>query len=397
MGCPAREEGDICLDANRPAAWLDLLIRSLKVLLLSDIYYDPEPPTWNMQLHVARVLGVTFSMLLAGRVILFAMRAFLARGVLSHRKNHEVVMGWGLASQAYSSVSGEREVTHVAAETSTSIGRYAFLERQGTIEQQLEAAGARKATRILVDEGDDALTWQVAQVAARVCRGTRTSVLAFISDPWLLERLDRADAETGVNTFSYAGGVARQVMLAHPPYLLAQRYKAPAQHILIIGFGSVGQSLAREFLVTSVATNPGGMMITAIDPTMEHLKQDFLTRHPGLSQHTDIELLDGDIRHESPDLMAGLAARLAKAEPCAVYIAIDDHARPFSMAVAVRDQAMRLGLFRAPIFVCATQGAGLHPVRQGAGLLGAPAATLAELEAMQAKARSATSCATSAS
>jgi phospho-N-acetylmuramoyl-pentapeptide-transferase len=29
-------------------------------------------------------------------------------------------------------------------------------------------------------------------------------------------------------------------MLAHPPYLLARRYKAPAQHILIFGFGAVG-------------------------------------------------------------------------------------------------------------------------------------------------------------
>ncbi len=387
FGCPQPGTAP-CLEADRPIPVFDLLVRSVKVLLLSDIYYD-HLPSENWQLHTARVLGVAFSMLLAGRVILFAMRAFLTRRVLSGRKGHEIVMGWGLAAQAYSSVSGGREVTHIAAEISTSSGRYAFLERQGSIETQLDAAGVRKACRILVDEGDDALTWQVAQTAARTARGTDTSVLAFISDPWLLERLDRADSEAGVNTFSYAGGVARQVMLAHPPYLLARKYKAPAQHILIIGFGAVGQSLAREFLVTSVSGDPEPMMITAIDPSMERLKSDFLARHPGLAGHVDIALLDGDIRHEAGDLMEALSTRLAKAGPCAVYIAIDDSSRPFSMAVAVRDQAMRHGLFRAPVFVCATQGAGLHPVRQGAGLIGEPAATLPELEAVQARAQTA--------
>ena len=45
--------------------------------------------------------------------------------------------------------------------------RLATFERRGPLKAQLRHASARRARRIVVDEGDDADTWQTAQVVAQ--------------------------------------------------------------------------------------------------------------------------------------------------------------------------------------------------------------------------------------
>ncbi|HEX5007368.1 MAG TPA: RyR domain-containing protein, partial [Hyphomonadaceae bacterium] len=131
-----------------------------------------------------------------------------------------------------------------------------------------------------------------------------------------------------------------------------------------------GQAVAREFLVTSVASNPERMMITAVDPMMGRLKKEFSARHPGLAEHVDIALLEGDLRVDDAPLEEALAKRTSSAAVCAIYVAINEASLPLSVGVALKDRAERLGLFRAPIFLCAEHGAGDAPVRHGAGLTG---------------------------
>jgi hypothetical protein len=162
-------------------------------------------------------------------------------------------------------------------------------------------------------------------------------------------------------------------MLAHPPYLLARNYQAKAQHILIVGFGQVGQSLAREFIVTSVTPDIEPMMVTVVDPAAGQLSTDFRGRHPDLGAHVDFEFIAGDFRLNDQKLFESVSARRQKAEICAVYVAIDDDSRPLSLAHAMRAVAAQSDIFRAPIFVCAQHGAGLPGVRHGPGLTGAGA------------------------
>jgi voltage-gated potassium channel Kch len=284
------------------------------------------------------------------------------------RRNHEVVLGNAQAAAEYAPLISHRRVTHVMAGADTTGGRVALLRREGTLKSQLHRAAAGRAHRIVVAETSDAETWNTAQAAARLC--PHVDVLAYIGDSWMQDRLSRASPEARLRTFSYAGGVARQVMLAHPPYLMARRYGASAQHIVVVGFGPVGQAIAREFLVTSVSTSPVGMMVTAIDAEIEPLRRDFEGRHPGLGELADLAFLAGDIRTDDPALMASLRKRVEVAEPCAVYVAVGESDLPLSVAIALRDRAERMGLFQAPIFICAHHGAGLPLMRQGSGLVG---------------------------
>ena len=360
----------LTLGPAAPMQWLDVGVRTAKVLLLSDIYYDNVYVRGAQHdlFEWARFLGVVFSLLAGGRLLLFTAGSHLAGFVVGFRSNHEVVLGNAQAATEYVPLITHRRVTHVMAGTDNTGGRVALLRREGSLKHQLKRAAASRAHRIVVAETSDAETWNTAQAAARLC--PHVDVLAYIGDSWMQDRLSRASPEARLRTFSYAGGVARQVMLAYPPYLMARRYGAGAQHIVVVGFGPVGQALAREFLVTSVSASPVQMMVTAIDTEIDVLRRDFEGRHPGLGELADLAFVAGDIRTDDPALIDALRKRAGRGEPCAVYVAVGEADLPLSVAIALRDRAERMSLFRAPIFICAHHGAGLPVVRQGAGLVG---------------------------
>ena len=348
-------------------SWERIVLRSVKALGLQDLELAQMTPEARLPLGLSQAFGTIFTYLIASRILLIALGSRLKEKLLSFRgPGHDVIVGAGQAAYEYAAQSSRR-TTHTAYGLEPVLGRAATLPRAGTLKRQLSRAAAARANRIIVDEGDDAVTWETAQGAARLY--PNIDVLAHIRDPWIHERLTRASPAARLSTFSYASGVARQVMLAHPPYLLARRYKAPAQHILIFGFGAVGQALAREFLVTSLSVNPQPMMITAVDPSIVDRQAEFLGRLPGLGQDVSLNFIAGDLRLHTSQTVEQLRAALSASPVCAIYVAIDNGSLPLSFGLDMRDQVRELGI-TAPIFICAQHGAGLSEVRQGAGLTG---------------------------
>jgi hypothetical protein len=365
----------------------DITVRTIKVLLLSDIYYEPIEHTEKWPLEIARALGTASSVLFGIRLLLYAIgsriHAMWFRFISS---GHDVIIGSGPAALEYAArhgdLFGKRRAIHLAEERAPTTKLLATYARAGSLKSQLRSASANSAKRILVDEGDDADTWQTAQVIAKAC--PKTEVLAHITDPWMRDRLSRETPVARLTPFSYAGGAARQIMLAHPPYLLAQKLKAPAQHILIVGFGQVGQSVAREFIVTCVSPLVSEMMVTVVDPQAGRVETDFRSRHPDLCKpkdgsggsglgnggHVDFGFFEGDFRLNDEKLFAFIRERSKAAEISAVYVAIDVEHRPLGLALALRGMATQQRLFRAPVFVCAQHGAGLPTVHHGAGYVG---------------------------
>ena len=362
----------------------DIAVRTIKVLLLSDIYYEPIEHIEKWPLETARAFGVASSLLFGVRLLLYAIGSHMhAMWFRFTSNNHDVIIGAGPAAVEYARNHGalfnSRRAIRLADEREPTARRLATYVRTGALENQLRIAAASRAKRILVDEGDDADTWQSAQAIARKCR--KAEVLAHITDPWMRDRLSREVPTARLTPFSYAGGAARHVMLAHPPYLLAEKLKAPAQHILIVGFGQVGQSAAREFIVTCVSPLFPKMMVTVVDPQASRLETDFRSRHPDLckpkdgsaaddNSRIDFGFFEGDFRLNDDKLFAFIRDRSKASEVCAVYIAVDLERRPLGLALALRAMATQEKLFRAPVFVCAQHGAGLPSVHQGAGYVG---------------------------
>ncbi len=375
-----------------PLQFVDIVVRTVKVLLLSDIYYDVAPGAKSLVwLEPARALGVFASIVIAIRLLALAIGSGVADMIFRFfAGGHHVIIGMGPAAMEYAANHNrmfKKGAIHLAEERLPTAQRLATFERRGALKTQLRHASAKRARRVVVDEGDDADTWQTAQVVAQ--EYPKADVLAHIRDPWIRDRLSRDRANTYRATpklapFSYSGGAARQVMLAHPPYLLAQALVASVQHIVIVGFGQVGQEIAREFIVTCVMPGDAKLMVTVVDPEAEgSLALDFNGRHEELVKHVDFAFISGDFRlaDTRPDgLIQRLQKRAAMAPICAVYVAIDQDHKPLGLAFAIRAMALRHGLFIAPLFVCAQHGAGLPPVRHGIGLVGGPADVQEERE-----------------
>lgn len=359
-------------DGRKP---LDVLSRTIKVLILSDIYeVTAVRADADAILKVARAMGVLAYVLVGLRLLLIDYgKAFAELMYRRAARRHHVIVGMGPAAIEYAAnhrhLFPKARAIHLADEGAPLARHLGTFARRGGLARQLKAAVAGRACRILVDEGDDADTWQTAQAIARNLPDTE--VLAHITDPWMRDRLSREHPHFGLSAFSYAGGAARQVMLAHPPFLLAEKLGAPVQHILIVGFGQVGQSLVREFIVTATMPGEDRPKVTIVDPDAERLSADFESRHEELVKAIDFAFVKGDFRLNSNDLFERIRARNGEAAICGVYVAIDLDHRPLGLALAIRAMATQKGLFLAPIFVCAQHGAGLNAVRQGAGLVSA--------------------------
>ena len=58
----------------------------------------------------------------------------------------------------------------------------------------------------------------------------------------------------------------------------------------------MGESVAREFVVTSVMPGDHKLMVTVVDPCAVHtIEPDFRGRHEELVKHVDFEFIDGDL------------------------------------------------------------------------------------------------------
>ncbi|MFC7290370.1 RyR domain-containing protein [Hirschia litorea] len=336
---------------------------SIKAIFASDIYVATSLAQMPLSLQIARLAGAVAFILMVGRFFLFALGGRASRVFLWARCDHDIVVGDHPLAFEYAKLQ-KRKVTLLCQ---TPNNENCFKPSK-FIADDLKRCGAKRARRIIVAHNLDVETWSQAQEIASLY--PNMEILAHFMDSWLLERVSKADPATKLKPFSLVAGVAREVMLAHPPYLLARRKKHAVQHIIIIGFGELGQALVREFLITSVSSNPLKMAVTIIDPQAKALAAEFHARHPGIKNAIDLSFVAGNLTLHSPTVESFIKQRCSEIPPCAVYIALSEDAQPLVTAVAMKDRAEREAWFDAPIFVNSRNGSGLRSVLQGSGLYG---------------------------
>jgi hypothetical protein len=141
-------------------------------------------------------------------------------------------------------------------------------------------------------------------------------------------------------------------MLRHPPFLLARRLKASAVHVLIVGFGRLGQAIARDVGLNSLVSDLEAPHITVIDPDADAVRADFLHKHP-----------EFDVEHRFLIFADLNEVKVADDQPpvCAVYVCLRDSAEALSAAIAYSEGASRNNLIQGPIFARLRSGGPLRP------------------------------------
>lgn len=365
--------------AGTDARKLDIAFLTLRAFIFGDEYSGLDLSLFgdeirmNWKLETARWTGafVAFGTIIRAGFALF--RGPLQRFAAWRRFRHAVVVGDASIARKFAEAwiaRRRRKVTHHAAEAEDDWDGVLTLPRNARLEEGIARGSLRWANRIVIAERGDAATAETALAAARL--RPKTPVFAVVRDAWLAEHLRHTVEDRPSKTWkgdvlisvSEHAAAARAVLGAHPPFLLAQRFGQARIHLLIAGFGGLGEALVRDVMHTNQVIGLAPMRITILDPEGAAREGAFATRYPGLMAEYDIAFIACDAAALNSDALDQLKTRIAEDAITAAYVATGEESPPLKAALGLQEIARREGLFDAPIFVSARDGAGL-PRREG--------------------------------
>ncbi|PWE17768.1 hypothetical protein DDZ18_08935 [Marinicauda salina] len=341
--------------------------RTIKAFTFSDVYNELGAYGEPASLRLARwsgFLATTGTLIQIGYALL---RTQVKNFQASWRRGHAVVLGDHPFARRFAealAVRG-RTVTHHADAEEDDWDGVLTLRRAVSLQQDVMQRSLRSAARIIVAETTDAATAQTALTLSRSY--PETAIFAFIKQPWLAERLNHVsdiavDAEhrgDRLTVVSEAAAAARAVIARHPPFLAPDGSARAPVHVLIAGFGALGEAIATE-LLNSGAHSPGAPpMVTVVDPEARRRADGFAARHGDLSDILDLAFIEARADAIDRQGLEILRDRCARTPLHAIYAAPGEAFSPLVSALALRELGEREHLFDCPIFVRARNGAGL--------------------------------------
>jgi voltage-gated potassium channel Kch len=226
----------------------------------------------------------------------------------------------------------------------------------------LRAAGVLRARVLVALTKEDGTNIQIAERARTVCQQGRRAplrVLIHVVDDELcrlIQELElasgRRDGADGIELSAFdIFDTGARVLLESPPY------PAPAQprgHLVIVGVGGFGATLAAQAASTWALRNPHrGLMITLLDhdPTRRRALE---ARHPELEPAWELRQVEMDVT--SGDFLSAGFLTWNGVKADAVYVCFDDDARSVAAALSLQPRAHPQGI---PIVVRRSEETGL--------------------------------------
>ncbi len=210
---------------------------------------------------------------------------------------------------------------------------------------------ARAADHILIVEDDDAHAVMLARAARRA--SPRAFITVLMRDGRLAEDAAGTFNESRTRVLSQGDVAARALMLDHPPFLLAREAEHRRIHALIVGFGQVGQAIARDIIVNCRTTYLDVPQITVVDPHAKALEGALRIRAPEIDACVHLNLIEGRIGSEAVEPEADeLVAGIRSVGPVtAAYVCLKSDTEALAAAAMLQALMRRNGVSGIPIFV----------------------------------------------
>jgi voltage-gated potassium channel Kch len=358
-------------DAHPPAT-IDLIYWSFQLFGLE--WNDGGGPMpWRLQ--VARFAAP----LITGAIVLEAVRMVTANvsrafsvARLWRFRDHLVICGIGRKTTTLA-LAARRQDPHrpvVIIERDTTDPRLTICRRAGVLihpgdptdPDVLRAAGLLHARVLVALTKEDGTNIQIAERARALCQeGRRTPlrVLVHVVDDELCRLIQELELATGRRDGS--GGVelsafdifdtGARVLLEAPPHPVPA---APRGHIVIIGVGGFGTTLAAQAASAWALRNPGRRLaITLLDHDSTR-RRALEALHPELEWGWEIRQVDMDVT--SGDFLTAGFLTWNGLEADVVYVCFDDDARAVATALSLQPRAHPRGI---PIVVRRSEETGL--------------------------------------
>lgn len=342
-------------------AYENSLFLILRAFIIDGVYIDSSKTGNSPWLIAARwtgaaafAWGLVTAFISLSQERLARWRARLSRGHVLVIGDHAIVQA--LIRRARRANLPTIHVSDFTEAASTAAG-YVTLPRHVMQEDRVRGLDAR-AGLMLIAETDTGASAETTLNASRNPAIENARIRVHLDDPVAAEGFHHLPGGYDILTFSLAQAAAREVLLRQPPFVLARRIGAPAIHVLILGYGRLGESLLTDILVNSVSSGLASPWITVVDDGAETAEQSFLSRFPEAGMIGQIRFVR-TLDNAALDSLARSLEDRASPPVCAAYVCIDNSADAFSAAIALRERAQRDALFEAPIFVYLSSGGGL--------------------------------------
>jgi len=352
---------------------LDIFYRTLQLLPLESEFV-PGPISWELEL--ARLLApavAAYAAVIALSVI-FREQLQLLRARFS--KNHVVICGLGRKGVLLAQKFRERRNRVVVIELDKENELLEHCRDYGalviignaTSQETLRKARVHKAKHLISVCGDDGINAEVAVNARELVRRRKGKVLTcivHIVDPHLYHLLEEQEIETGgtenfrLQFFNIFYSGAQSWLKDYSPFTDTEGAPVPSPHLLLVGVGRMGESLAARSAKNwhDLSPKPSKKIrITLIDRKAELKKESLWLQYPRLKSVCN--LISREIDIESLDFQRAdfLFEKDRRCKMTSVFICLDNDSFGLSAALALHQHIKE---HKIPVVVRMVRDAGL--------------------------------------
>lgn len=272
-------------------------------------------------------------------------------------RNHIVVCGLGSEGMAITSslvADGEKVVVldpappadHMQSVAATP--RAVIIRANATDLNALRKAGLKRARHILIFCGTDAQNIDVWNHLRSLKNLNDLSIRVHITDTYLANRLELVNSIHPslriVNTHHIA---VRQLFQAYPLDRLYNTHSKEAPHVVLVGFGEMGQHVLLEAIRLYSSESPGPLRVTIVDRMASQAWASFVAHRPNVEQLCIAFLVEPPVGNRHT--VAGLVA--AAGPVSAWYVCLRDDNETLREAFDLHQSCIQTVTANAPIFV----------------------------------------------
>ncbi|MGD2089102.1 MAG: RyR domain-containing protein [Candidatus Aminicenantes bacterium] len=358
---------------------LDIFYRTLQLFVLDS--GSLRPPI-NLKLELARWLAPAISVIAAANVLIAIFREQFQLFKIRSLGKHIIVCGLGnkglLLSLKFKDYGKKLVVIELNEENDNIIEcrnkGIIVLTGNAKVPNILSRAGLKKAAYLFSVCGQDNINAEIAFQARELLKDKKSKPLTcivHITDPQLSRLIKEREFETEKNNafrlefLDLFDRAAKTLINSFNPFIEKKEYQTLPPHILLVGAGSIGESLvvhaAKEWeKLTDNAHKK--FKISIIDKSAKQNKDFFYLRYPQLDKICQLIPLEIDIK--SPEFESGrfLFNENKECIFTTIYLCLNDDSFALSKALLLHQ---RLRKYDIPIIVQMNSEAGLAELIQG--------------------------------
>ena len=304
---------------NLPTRFLSLLYVTLQLFMMESGAVEGPPP---LLLELARYAAPLIPLWALIEILIHLFKNQIKMLRFGSSRSHTIVCGLNDESIYLIKNLAARGVRVVAVDTNPADDIIQLCKKSNVFlisgnpaeEHVLERARAFCARHIVVFKSEDDENLQIAlsayQTSKKHCALSpeATRCLVHVKDMTLFDlfrnhRIFGAISSVfEIQMFNIFETAARRLFLTHPldrEHISEQSPLRP--HLILIGFGAMGQSIALYAAKIGHFANGKKLKISALDRNIEKTHRDFLNEYPAITNICDIEFRD-DNEHYSKNL-----------------------------------------------------------------------------------------------